>query len=365
MRKALLVLTIAATAFAADSRPKVRAVTAFIRIDAANYEAQYTDTMRFLNSAADAYRAAGFEVDGVRIATQPFPEYIRGMKPDEALRFLQKIDELAKRLKFRPSIGTAMIHDDDDAGVLDVLAKALSTTGLNASVVIAGDDGIHWRAIRESAKLIRNIARQSPHGRGNLNFAASAMVKPYCPFYPAAWHTGAGRTFAVGLEGANVVTDVFARTHDPREAEKQLAAALGRYMKEAEAVATQLAAKGGLDLRGHRSDAGAGRRRLDRARDRELHRGAIRVERDDDGGEHHHARGEGRAGEADGVLRADGPGARGQRAGEALGGGHVQHRFAAGVLGGVRRRTRHGPVARGCHGGPDRENSRRCRIARV
>jgi uncharacterized protein (UPF0210 family) len=250
MRKSLLVLTIAATAFAADSRPKVRAVTAFIRIDAANYEAQYTDTMRFLNSAADAYRAAGFEVDGVRIATQPFPEYIRGMKPDEALRFLQKIDELSKRLKFRPSIGTAMIHDDDDAGVLDVLAKALSTTGLNASVVIAGDDGIHWRAIRESAKLIQNNARQSPHGRGNLNFAASAMVKPYCPFYPAAWHTGTGRTFAVGLEGANVVTDVFARTHDPREAEKQLAAALGRYMKEAETVATQIAAKGGWTYAG-------------------------------------------------------------------------------------------------------------------
>src|SRR5437762_609351 len=99
MRKVVLGLACMAVAFAAESRPKVRAVTAFINIDAKNYEAQYADTMRFLNSAADAYRAAGFEVEGVRIATQPFPRYIRGMKTDEAVRFLQKVDELAAKLK--------------------------------------------------------------------------------------------------------------------------------------------------------------------------------------------------------------------------------------------------------------------------
>ena len=52
------------------------------------------------------------------------------------------------------------------------------------------------------------------------------MVKPYGPFYPGAWHNGPGKTFAVGLEGAVVVADVFAQFHEPREAEKQLAAAL-------------------------------------------------------------------------------------------------------------------------------------------
>jgi uncharacterized protein len=250
MRRAVLVLALAAAAFAAESRPKVRAVTAFINIDAKNYEAQYAETMRFLNSAADAYRAAGFEVEGVRIATQPFPQYIRGMKPDEAVRFLQKLDELSNKLKFRPNIGAAMIHDNDDTAVLEVLTKVLSTTGLNASLVIAGEDGIHWRAIRETAKLIRNVAAQSPHGRGNLNFAATAMVKAYGPFYPGAWHVGMGRTFAVGLESANVVTDVFAQSRDPHEAEKLLSTALSRYGKEAETVATQLAARSGWTYAG-------------------------------------------------------------------------------------------------------------------
>src|SRR5437763_5262233 len=125
MRSGWIGLVSAAAAFGADSRPKVRGVTAFIHIDAARYEAQYGDTMKFLTAAADAYRATGFEVEGVRIATQPFPEYTKGMKPDEALALLQKIDALSSKLGFRPSIGTAMLHDDDDAAPLDLLARAL------------------------------------------------------------------------------------------------------------------------------------------------------------------------------------------------------------------------------------------------
>jgi uncharacterized protein len=250
MRQILALLALASLGAAADSRPKVRAVTAFINIDAQHYEAQYEETMRFLDSARDAYRAAGFEVETVRIVTQPFPRYIAGMKPEEALSFFHKLDELATRLKFSPNIGAAMLGDDDSTATLDTLAHALATTRLNASLVIAGDDGIHWRALREAAKLVKNVAALSPHGRGNLNFAATAMVKAYGPFYPGAWHVGPGRTFAVGLEGASVVAEVFAQYHEPREAEKQLTATLGRHLRDAEAVATKVAAARGWTYAG-------------------------------------------------------------------------------------------------------------------
>jgi uncharacterized protein (UPF0210 family) len=250
MRKFLLGLALVYAAFAADSRPKVRAITAFIRIDPQSYQQQYADTMRFLDSARAAYRAAGFEVEGVRIVTQPFPEYIRGMKPDAAVAFLHKLDELATKLHFAPNIGAAMLEDGDDASVLEVLAKTLATTRLNASLVIAAEDGIHWRAVHEAAKLIKSVAAQSPNGRGNLNFAAAAMVKPYTPFYPAAYHTGPGRAFAVGLEGANVVGEVFAQYREPREAERQLSAVLSKHMKDAEAVAAAVAQKSGWTYAG-------------------------------------------------------------------------------------------------------------------
>ena len=89
MRNALFVLLLASAAASADSRPKVRAVTAFVDIDAKGYSAQIGDTMRFLNSARDAYKRAGFEVETVRIVTQPFPRYIQGMKREEALALFQ------------------------------------------------------------------------------------------------------------------------------------------------------------------------------------------------------------------------------------------------------------------------------------
>ena len=123
-------------------------------------------------------------METVRIVTQPYTRYTAGMKRDEALTFLSKLDELSGKLKFSGNIGVAMVADGDDASSLDMLAQALATTKLNASLVIAGDDGIHWRAIREAARLIKNIAQRSSHGGGNFNFAATAMVKPYGPFYP-------------------------------------------------------------------------------------------------------------------------------------------------------------------------------------
>jgi uncharacterized protein len=246
----ILALLAAVGLCAADTRPKVRAITAFIDIDARNYEAQYADTMRFLDDAREAYRAAGFDVQGVRIATQPFPRYIGAMKPEEALAFFHKLDELATKLKFSPNIGAAMLADNDSTATFDTLARALATTRLNASLVIAGEDGIHWRALHEAAKLIKKVAELSPHGRGNLNFAATALVKPYGPFYPGAYHEGGGRTFAVGLEGAVVVGEVFARYRDPGEAEKQLASALSRHMRDAEAVATKIASSSGWTYAG-------------------------------------------------------------------------------------------------------------------
>jgi len=250
MRQALIVFALASLAWGADSRPKVRAVTAFINIDPKTYAAEYADTMKFLESARDAYRSAGFEVETVRIVTQPYTRYTSGMKRDDALTFLSKLDDLGAKLKFSPNIGAAMLGDGDDVSSLDMLAQALATTKLNASLVVAGEDGVHWRAIREAARLIKNVAQRSPHGSGNFNFAVTAMVKPYGPFYPGAYHLGTGRTFAVGLEGANVVADVFAQYHDPREAEKQLSAVLAKHMREAEAVATKIASSSGWTYAG-------------------------------------------------------------------------------------------------------------------
>src|SRR5580700_10902434 len=167
MRLAFVLFGLASLVSGADTRPKVRAITAFINVDPKTYATEIENTMQFLNSAREAYRGAGFEVEGVRIVTQPFTRYVAGMKREDALAFFHKLDELSTKLKYAPNIGTAMVGDGDDTSQLDLLATVLATTRLNASLSVAGEDGVHWRAIRQAARLIKNTAERSPHGAGN------------------------------------------------------------------------------------------------------------------------------------------------------------------------------------------------------
>jgi uncharacterized protein (UPF0210 family) len=251
MRKIVAALALSALAYGADSRPKVRAITAFINIDSSNYVSVVEDTVKFLNTAREAYRGAGFEVETIRVVTQPFPKYTSGMKRPEALALVRKYSELGAKLGFSPNIGTAMVGDTDDAAPVDLLAGILSSgIKVNASLIVAGNDGIHWRAIRLAAKMVKAVSAGSPHGGGNLNFAVTAMVKPYGPFYPGAYHLGTGHAFAVGLEGANVVADVFAQYKEPNEAEKQLSAVLTRHLGAAETVAMKVAGASGWTYAG-------------------------------------------------------------------------------------------------------------------
>jgi hypothetical protein len=250
---ALFLLT-AFSALAADApKPKVRAITGFVTIDAKSYPAQIEETVKFLSQVRDAVKAAGYDVAGIRISTQPFPDYTNGLSRADALKLLRGIDELAAKLRFNPNVGPAMVKDTDSTAPVDLLTEVLSTPGnrLNANIVTAGEDGIHWNAVRQAARIIKTVGERSPHGQGNFNFAAIAMLKPYGPFYPGAWHPGGGpRSFAIGLEAASVVMDVFSREHDPRTAGKALTDALSVHARAVEAAAIKAAAGSGWTYMG-------------------------------------------------------------------------------------------------------------------
>jgi uncharacterized protein (UPF0210 family) len=225
-------------------KPKVRAITGFITIDARSYPAQIEETVKFLSQVRESIKSAGYDVAGIRISTQPFPDYTNGLSRADALKLLRGIGDLAAKLQFAPNIGPAMSKDSDSTGPVDLLTEILATPGnsLNANIVTTSEDGIHWNAVRQAAHIIKMVGERSPHGQGNFNFAAIAMLKPYGPFYPGAWHPGGGpRSFAIGLEAANVVMDVFAREHDPRTAGKALTDALAVHARAVEAAAMKAA----------------------------------------------------------------------------------------------------------------------------
>jgi uncharacterized protein (UPF0210 family) len=233
-------------------KPNVRAITAFVRLDRSNYEKQIAEAMQVLNAAKAQFAKRGYETQTVRIVTQPFAELVKGINDKDALAFLRALDDLSEKKGFMPNVGPAMLHDTDDPAAMHLLAQVLSTMPhLNASAIIADDDGIHWKTIRETAKLVRYVTDHSPRSQGNFLFTATAMLKPLGPFYPGAYHTGAGKQFSLGFEGANVVQEVFGATHGDFDASvAELTRQLTIHAKVGEEVGEAVAASSGWTFAG-------------------------------------------------------------------------------------------------------------------
>ena len=247
-----LAFTAHAWGLAAEGNPKVRAITAFVKLDRTQYTGQIAETLKMLRQAKKIFEAAGYPVESVRITTQPFPDYIRGLSKSKAIEFFRGYDELAIKESFDANIGPAMLRDDDDPAQVELLGEVLSATKtVEGSLVMADEDGIHWNGIRAAAKMVRYVTEHSPNSQGNFNFTATAMLQPYGPFYPGSYHRGAGHQFSVGLESANVVDAVFAATSGkPQQATEELTKALTRHALAVEKLARRVESETGWTYMG-------------------------------------------------------------------------------------------------------------------
>jgi uncharacterized protein (UPF0210 family) len=250
---ALIALSIDGTAHAQEyTLPKVRAITGFIRLDRARYAQQISDTLSVLRAAKAEFVRQGYEVETLRVVTQPVGQLVGGLSDADAQAFLKSLDDLSAKEGFIPNVGPAMLSDGDDPHAVRMLEQALSKLpNLEANTIIAGDDGIHWKVIRETAKLVHYVTEHSVHSQGNFNFTATAMLKPYAPFYPGAYFTDEDKRFSIGFQGANVVQEVFARTHGNFDASvTELTKQLTVHAKVAESIGNKIAASTGWTFMG-------------------------------------------------------------------------------------------------------------------
>ena len=225
----------------APEKPKIRTITAFLSLERAGYKAQIADTLKMLKYARTVYESRGYEVQTIRISTQPFPEYTGNMKQEEAVAFFRELDALAEKENFIVSIGPAMVKDDDDPGQAVRLGEILSKAKfLNGSVVVAGEDGVHWKAVGAAARLMKFLEDSTEHSQGNFRFSATALVPEATPFYPGSYHTGFGHKFAIGLQSANVVAAAFHNAPDLATAKRTLTDTLSLQCADIERLANRI-----------------------------------------------------------------------------------------------------------------------------
>ena len=204
-------------------KTKVRAITAFVRLERGRYQIQISEAVKFLKIAQTTFESPGFTVQTLRIATQPFSEYTQGLSRDQALQFFKNLDGLAQQEHVILSIGPAYLAGPDGDAQADLLADILKNTkSISGTVYVTNDDGVNWPAVRAAARVMKNLADGTLHSEGNFRFAALASVPQASPFFPAAYLTGLGQQFAIGLESANNVTTAFRDASDVATARRRL-----------------------------------------------------------------------------------------------------------------------------------------------
>ena len=241
----LLVLFLFATAsgLAQEKAPelpktKIRAITAFIRIDRTSYQIQMDEAIKFLKIARTTFESRDFKVESLRIATQPFPEYTQGMSREAALQFFKNLDGVVQNDNVILSIGPAYLSGKDGDAQADLLADILKNTkSIYGSVYVTGDEGVNWPAVRAAAGVMKKLSDGTLHSEGNFHFAALANVPQATPFFPAAYLTGLGHQFAVGLESAGNVGAAVKDAPDLASARRQLIDSFFQLASDVENVA--------------------------------------------------------------------------------------------------------------------------------
>ena len=238
-------------AAASERKPKIRTITAFVRIDSSQYRQQFEGAVTVLRQAKTAFERGGYEVQTIRITTQPFTQYVGGRSAAEALDFFKSLDDLSKRDSFLLNIGPLTVADSSDAAQVDLLSHVLAQTRANASLVVADEGGVSWSAIRSAAQVIKYVEEHSLNGTNNFDFAAVAMVPPNVPFFPASNHDGEGHEFSVGWEAGEFVEDVLAGANrDMKEAKELLSRAFEQQARAVDAIATQVEKDSGWSYMG-------------------------------------------------------------------------------------------------------------------
>jgi uncharacterized protein (UPF0210 family) len=171
----------------------------------------------FLKQTEEALKDKGYEVQTLRIATNPFGEYLHANHIEEQLSELNETLETFKIEFF--SLGPAT-----NATEVPLCPKIVSISHrLSCSADLSPDD---FEMAKKAAECMQTISKLdgAPHvknGLGNFQFCAAACCKPYTPFFPCARSQSYSAAvqdeddvihFALGLENGKLAKKLLGET---------------------------------------------------------------------------------------------------------------------------------------------------------
>jgi uncharacterized protein (UPF0210 family) len=219
---------------------RIRTITAGVTLKSLEDTTTLNTASGFLQKAKQEYISKGYEVQTLRISTQNLYYYLKQYSYNEALLFLARFDEIAKRNNIVLSVGQILSPNKYQKDIADWAVKLIrSTTTISFSLPISSPEkGIHFNSIKAAAEIISALSKQNG-GEANFRFTASANCPAGIPFFPAAFHLGEN-SFALGLESANLVTEAF-RQSNPLNARQNLKVLFEKNLGPVQDLAEKLA----------------------------------------------------------------------------------------------------------------------------
>ena len=195
---------------------KVRAVTRFVVLtdDASTWRAALVGASAFCSQLAAQYAALGYNVQTLRIVTNPFGEYLDTSSRASVLGGLAQLSAIlgaiAGPIRIRFAVGAAV-----SAAELALVPAMIAAHGdlCNICVNIGADAyGVVDSAMCDAAAAcIAELAKCTARGEGNFNFTANFACPPLVPYFPAGYNTTAmGECFGIGLEHPDLLYAVLA-----------------------------------------------------------------------------------------------------------------------------------------------------------
>ena len=224
---------------------RVRTLTAGIDVALPLDLQRIERVIEVLHRGRAAFEKTGYEVQTLRIATNPWLASLSDVRRDEALDALKQLDDLVASHGVIVSVGPIQTSDADDDQRVAWACKLIGLTHhISFSCVIgSASKGVHAASAFTAAHLILALSRAVPEGMANFRFAAGANIPAGTPFFPVAWHEGEA-SLALGVESAAVVEQAFTEVR-AEDAGQSLRVLMNAALKPLERIGVEFAAMEG------------------------------------------------------------------------------------------------------------------------
>jgi len=211
---------------------KIRSITCFCHPGNADFKNTLVRIKELAEYCMAEFQKKGWETQTCRLATTPFSWFTSGKN---RVNKIHALEEQAERYGINyVSIGPARLSHIHEYNQIPEILAGTKNVFVN-TFLTHPHQGISMAAVRASAQAIKSAASISPDGFDNLRFCAMSLVKPYTPFFPAAYSYSPRPAFALAMECADAAVNAFAEAKALSEGKDYL---LGSLNSAAEVLAT-------------------------------------------------------------------------------------------------------------------------------